>query len=118
MTCGGKRGGGGTEKGEMTGPVECGWKIEELAPDCEFLSVESVDEPLVETPFPGQSTTSLSSLTLGFSSSLIITSSFTLKGGKVGSSSCTSALVDLASVFWLLRSLDSGRPRLTVSMSW
>ena len=47
-----KRGGGGTEKGEMAGPIEGGWKVEGLAQDCEFLSVK-IDEPLVETPSPG-----------------------------------------------------------------
>ena len=44
-----KRGGGGTEKGEMAGPIEGGRKVEGLAPDCEFLSVkfdDSLDETL------------------------------------------------------------------------
>ena len=59
--CGVKRGGGGTEKGEMKGPVEEGLKVERLAPDCEFLSVEAVDKPLDETPSPEQSTSFLSS---------------------------------------------------------
>ena len=81
-----------------------------LAPDCEFLSVK-IDEPLVGTPSPGQFTSSLSSFTStltassNFSSFLVTTSSFTFKGGKANS----SALEDLASVFWLLRSLDNGR---------
>ena len=109
-----KRGGGGTDKRG----IERGWVDVGLAPDCEFLSVK-IDEPLVETPSPGQSISSLSSLTSGLAtsscfSSLITTSSFTFKGGKVDSS-CSSALVDLSSVFWMLRSLDSGRPRLTVN---
>ena len=56
-----KRGGGGTEKGEMAGPIEGGWKDGGLAPDCEFLSVK-IDEPLVETPSPGESISSLTSL--------------------------------------------------------
>ena len=36
----------------MKGPVEEGLKVEGLAPDCEFLSVEAVDKPLDETPSP------------------------------------------------------------------
>ena len=47
-----KRGGGGAEKGEITGLIEEGWKDERLAPDCEFLSAK-FDELLVETPSPG-----------------------------------------------------------------
>ena len=33
----------------MTGPIVGGRKDDELASDCEFLSVK-IDEPLVETP--------------------------------------------------------------------
>ena len=42
---------------------------------------------------------------------------------KIGDedSSCSlkkTALEDLASVFWWLRSLDKGKPRLTLSIAW
>ena len=43
-----KRGGGGTEKGEIDG----GWVDVGLTPDCEFLSVR-FDDSLDETPSPG-----------------------------------------------------------------
>ena len=90
-----------------------------LAPYCEFLSVK-FDDSLDETLSLGQSTSSLSSFTSTsskFSSFLMTTSSFTFKGAEADSLACNSALEDLASVFRLLRSLDYGTPRLTVSMS-
>ena len=107
-----KRGGGGTEKGEVTGSIGGGWEDEGFAPDCEFLSVE-FDEPLVETPSLGQTTSSFSSPTSDLAtsscfSSLIFTSSFTFNSGRAKSSD-NFAFEDLGSVFWLLRSLDNGR---------
>ena len=93
-----------------------------MAPDCEFLSVK-FDDPLDETLSLVQPTSSLSSFTSALTtssnfSSLMTTSSFTFRGGEVNSSDCNFASEDLASVFWLVRSLDNGNPRLTVSMSW
>ena len=119
-----KRGGGGTEKGDNSGPVVFGLEGGVLTPDCEFLSVK-IDDPLVGTPSLGQDLSSFSfTSTLAasslFSSSLVFISFLTFKIGDEDSS-CSlkkSALEDLASVFWLLRSLDKGRPRLTLSIAW
>ena len=119
-----KRGGGGTEKGDNSGPVVFGLEGGVLTPDCEFLSVK-IDDPLVGTPSLGQdfssfsftSTLAASSLS---SSSLVFISFLTFKIGEEDSS-CSrkkSALEDLASVFWWLRSLDKGKPRLTLSIAW
>ena len=119
-----KRGGGGSEKGDNSGPVVFGLEGGVLTPDCEFLSVK-IDDPLVGTPSLGKdfssfsftSTLAASSL---FSSSLVFISFLTFKIGDEDSS-CSlkkSALEDLASVFWLLRSLDKGKPRLTLSIAW
>ena len=91
-----KRGGGGTEKGE----IEWGWVDVGLAPDCEFLSVK-FDDSLDETLSLGQSTSSLSSFTStssNFSSFLMTTSSFTFKGAKADSFDCNSA--SLAQKSW------------------
>ena len=88
-----KRGGGGTEKGE----VEWGWVDVGLAPDCEFLSVKIYDS-LVGTLSLGQSASSLSSFTSTLvtssscSSFLIITSSFTFKDGNANSTPWTATL--------------------------
>ena len=73
-----KRGGGGTEKGDNSGPVVFGLEGGVLTPDCEFLSVK-IDDPLVGTSSLGQdfssfsftSTLAASSL---FSSSLVFIS--------------------------------------------
>ena len=83
---------------------------------CEFLSVK-MGEPLDETPSPEQY--SFSFTTSMFLSFLITFSFLTFKAGEVDSS-CNlkkSSFEDLASVFFPLRSLDKGKPRLTVSIA-
>ena len=85
-----KRGGGGSEKGDNSGPVVFGLEGGVLTPDCEFLSVK-IDDPLVGTPSLGQdfssfsftSTLAASSL---FSSSLVFISFLTFKIGEEDSS--------------------------------
>ena len=119
-----KRGGGGTEKGDNSGPVVFGLEGGVLTPDCEFLSVK-IDDPLVGTPSLGQdfssfSFTSTLAASFLFSSSLVFISFLTFKIGDENSS-CSlkkSALEDLASVFCWLRSLDKGKLRLTLSIAW
>ena len=115
-----KRCGEATGEGCRQGPCGRGWVDGGSATVGKLLSVKCL-EPLVGTSFPWPPSSSFSSFTslatTSCFSSLIATSSFTSKGGKA-SSSCSSISEDLGSVFWLLRSLDRGRPRLTVSMSW
>ena len=85
-----KRGGGGSEKGDNSGPVVFELEGGVLTPDCEFLSIK-IDDPLVGTPSLGKdfssfsftSTLAASSL---FSSSLVFISFLTFKIGEEDSS--------------------------------